>query len=111
MKLTRALFIVVTAVLIVGQVRLNDPVAHYIPEFAANGKQSITVRNLLTHYSGLRPDLDLSTQWQGQDEAFRRASAERPQTPPGAQFVYSDINFMVLGEVVQRVSGMGLEKY
>ena len=94
-----------------GQVRLNDPVAHYIPEFAADGKQSITVRNLLTHYSGLRPDLDLNVPWQGQDEAFRRASAERPQAPPGAQFVYSDINFIVLGELVQRVSGMGLEKY
>src|SRR5947209_20027037 len=94
-----------------GQVRINDPVAHYIPEFAANGKQSITVRNLLTHYSGLRPDLDLNIPWQGQDEAFRRASAERPQAPPGAQFVYSDINFIVLGELVQRVSGMGLEKY
>ena len=94
-----------------GQVRLNDPVAHYIPEFAADGKQSITVRNLMTHYSGLRPDLDLNVPWQGQDEAFRRASVERPQAPPGAQFVYSDINFIVLGELVQRVSGMGLEKY
>jgi uncharacterized protein YbbC (DUF1343 family)/CubicO group peptidase (beta-lactamase class C family) len=94
-----------------GQVRLSDPVSHFIPEFGANGKQSITVRQLLTHYSGLRPDLDANPPWQGQDEAFRRASAEKLQSPPGAQFVYSDINFIVLGELVQRVSGMGLEKY
>src|SRR5947209_8274066 len=94
-----------------GQVRINDPVSHYIPDFGANGKQNITVRHLLIHYSGLRPDLDLNTPWQGQEEAFRRANAEKPQSPPGAQFLYSDINFIVLGELVQRVSGMSLEKY
>ena len=94
-----------------GQIRLNDPVAHYLPEFGANGKQSITIRHLMTHYSGLRPDLDLNTPWQGQEEAFRRANDEKPQDPPGAQFVYSDINFIVLGELVQKISGMGLEKY
>jgi uncharacterized protein YbbC (DUF1343 family)/CubicO group peptidase (beta-lactamase class C family) len=94
-----------------GQVRLNDPVAHYIPEFGANGKQSITVRQLLTHFSGMRPDLDANPPWQGQEEAFRKANAERLQAAPGAEFIYSDINFIVLGELVQRVSGMGLEKY
>src|SRR5438105_15162099 len=46
-----------------GQVRINDPVAKYIPEFAQNGKEDITVRNLLTHYSGLRGDLDLTQPW------------------------------------------------
>src|SRR5438874_12463590 len=60
-----------------GQVRINDPVSHYIPDFGANGKQNITVRHLLVHYSGLRPDLDLNTPWQGQEEAFRRANAEK----------------------------------
>ncbi len=94
-----------------GQVRLNDPVSHYIPEFAANGKQSITVRELLTHYSGLRGDLDLNVPWEGEEEAFRRAHEEKPEKSPGAQFLYSDINFIVLGELVQRLSGMGLDKY
>ncbi len=94
-----------------GQVRLNDSVSRYLPEFAANGKQSVTVRELLTHYSGLRPDLDANPPWQGQEEAFRHANAEKLQNPPGAQFVYSDINFIVLGELVQSLSGMGLEKY
>jgi len=48
-----------------GKVRLNDPVAKYVPEFAQNGKEDITVRQLLTHYSGLEPGLDLKTAWEG----------------------------------------------
>jgi uncharacterized protein YbbC (DUF1343 family)/CubicO group peptidase (beta-lactamase class C family) len=94
-----------------GQVRLNDAVSLYIPEFGANGKQSITIRELLTHFSGLRGDLDLNTPWESQAEAFRLADEEKPQDAPGAHFLYSDINFIVLGELVQRLSGMGLEKY
>ncbi len=94
-----------------GQIRLNDPVAHYIPEFSVNGKDQITIRELLTHYSGLRPDLDLNVGWQSREEAFRRADEEKLQEPPGSRFVYSDINFIVLGELVERLSGMSLEKY
>src|SRR5215470_9635027 len=94
-----------------GQIRLNDPVSRYIPEFGVNGKQFITIRELLTHYSGLRGDLDLNVPWQGQEEAFRRANEEKPEKSPGAQFLYSDINFIVLGELVQRISGIALDKY
>lgn len=94
-----------------GQIRLNDPVSRYIPEFGGNGKQNITIRELLIHFSGLRGDLDLNVPWQGQEEGFRRAHEEKPVNPPGAQFLYSDINFIVLGELVQRLSGLGLEKY
>src|SRR5215831_712876 len=94
-----------------GQIRLNDPISRFIPEFGANGKQNITIRELLTHYSGLRGDLDLNVPWQGQEEAFRRANEEKPEKSPGAQFLYSDINFIVLGELVQRISGMALDKY
>ncbi|HWZ45772.1 MAG TPA: exo-beta-N-acetylmuramidase NamZ domain-containing protein [Candidatus Saccharimonadales bacterium] len=94
-----------------GQLRLNEPVAHFLPEFAANGKQSITVRELLTHYSGLAPDLDLVEQWQGPQEAYHRAHEEKLQNPPGAEFVYSDINFIILGELVQRIGGLPLNQY
>lgn len=94
-----------------GQVRLDEPVAHYLPEFAANGKDSITVRQLLTHYSGLRPDFDLNPAWQGTDAAFKLANDEKPQSPQGSQFIYSDTNFIVLGEMVQKLSGMSLDKY
>src|SRR5437879_12421335 len=93
------------------EVRLNDPVAKYIPEFAQNGKEDITVRGLLTHYSGLEPDLDLTHPWQGRDTAFSMAFAEKPVNPSGSRFVYSDINFITLGALVERVSKVELDKY
>ncbi len=94
-----------------GRVRLNDPVAKYLPEFAQNGKEDITVRQLLTHYSGLEPDLDLKTSWEGKQTAYRMAFAETPADPPGSKFSYSDINFIVLGALVERVSGETLDEY
>src|SRR5580692_11459652 len=94
-----------------GQVRVNEPVAKYIPEFAENGKEEITVRELLTHYSGLPKDLDLLQPWEGRETALRMAYAEKPIYAPGSQFLYSDVNFIVLGALVERVSGMSLEEY
>jgi len=94
-----------------GKVRLNDPVAKYLPEFAQNGKQDITVRQLLTHYSGLAPDLDLETPWQGKSTAYQLAFREPPKTTPGSGFVYSDINFIMLGALVEKVSGETLDAY
>jgi uncharacterized protein YbbC (DUF1343 family)/CubicO group peptidase (beta-lactamase class C family) len=94
-----------------GKVRMNDPVAKYLPEFAQNGKEDITVRQLMTHYSGLAPDLDLKEPWQGKDTGYRMAFAEAPETVPGSGFVYSDINFITLGAMVERVSGETLDAY
>ena len=94
-----------------GEVRLNDPVAKYLPEFAQNGKDDVTVRQLLTHYSGLEPDLDLKTAWEGKETAYRMAFAETPEDAPGSRFSYSDINFIVLGALVERVSGETLDEY
>jgi uncharacterized protein YbbC (DUF1343 family)/CubicO group peptidase (beta-lactamase class C family) len=94
-----------------GQIRLDEPVAHYIPDFGMNGKDAVTVRQLLTHYSGLRPDIDLNPPWVGRDAAFRLAHEEKLQAPQGSIFIYSDTNFMVLGELVQRLSGMPLDQY
>jgi len=94
-----------------GRIRLNDPVAQFIPEFARFGKDGITIRHLLTHTSGLRPDLELEVEFHGADEAIRRASDEVPTAPPGERFVYSDINFFLLGDIVRRVSGQTLDVY
>lgn len=94
-----------------GQFRLNDPVAKYIPEFGKYGKEEITIRELLTHYSGLREDLDLKSPWEGKETAYQMANEEKLVSPPGAYFRYSDINFIVLGELVERLSGMPLDKY
>jgi uncharacterized protein YbbC (DUF1343 family)/CubicO group peptidase (beta-lactamase class C family) len=94
-----------------GKVRLNDPVAKYVPDFAQNGKDDVTVRQLLTHYSGLAPDIDLKTPWEGKDTAYRMSFAETLQNPPGSAFVYSDTNFIVLGALVEKVSGETLDQY
>jgi uncharacterized protein YbbC (DUF1343 family)/CubicO group peptidase (beta-lactamase class C family) len=94
-----------------GQVRVNEPVVKYIPEFAENGKEEITVRELLTHYSGLPEDLDLAQPWQGRETALHMAYAEKPISAPGSRFLYSDVNFIVLGALVERVSGMSLDAY
>lgn len=94
-----------------GKLRLEDPVSTYWPEFAVHGKASITVRDLLTHYSGLRADLDLRSPWSGYDTALKLIAAEKPVAPRGSRFIYSDINFEVLGELVQRVSGLPLDQY
>jgi CubicO group peptidase (beta-lactamase class C family) len=76
-----------------GKVRLNDTVAKYLPEFAQNGKEDITLRQLFTHYSGLAPDLDLKMPWEGKDTAYKMAFEQTPAEPPGSHFTYSDISF------------------
>jgi uncharacterized protein YbbC (DUF1343 family)/CubicO group peptidase (beta-lactamase class C family) len=94
-----------------GKLSFNDPVAKYLQEFAANGKQDITIRQLLTHYSGLPPDLSLEQPWEGKAEAFKQAFAVQPATPAGVRFVYSDINFIVLGALVEKLSGIPEDEY
>jgi uncharacterized protein YbbC (DUF1343 family)/CubicO group peptidase (beta-lactamase class C family) len=94
-----------------GKVRLNEPVAAYLPEFAKNGKSDITVRELLTHFSGLTEDLDLKTEWKGRDAAYQMVMEQKPVIPPGSRFLYSDINFVTLGFLVEKVSGMSLDEY
>ena len=89
----------------------EERVCAYWPEFAQNGKEDITVRNLLTHHSGLRGDLDLTQAWQGHDTAFSMAFAETPVIPPGSRFLYSDINFIVLGALIERVTGKRLGSF
>ena len=94
-----------------GQIKLNDPVAKYIPDFGQNGKQDVTIRMLLTHYSGLPADLDLKEAWNGTDEGYSRANAAKLINAPGSTFLYSDVGFVVLGELVQKVGGMPLDQY
>jgi uncharacterized protein YbbC (DUF1343 family)/CubicO group peptidase (beta-lactamase class C family) len=93
-----------------GKIRMIDPVTVYLPEFQG-GKSEITVRDLLTHFSGLRPDLDLEPKWSGYETGIRKALIDKPTYPPGERFVYSDINFELLGEIVRRVSGETLDKF
>jgi uncharacterized protein YbbC (DUF1343 family)/CubicO group peptidase (beta-lactamase class C family) len=94
-----------------GRILLSAPVADYWPEFKADGKEQITVRELMTHYSGLRPDLDLKPAWSGYETALKMVVRERPIVPPSTRFIYSDINFVILGELVRRISGQPLDLY
>ena len=91
-----------------GKVRLNDPVSNYLPAFGKNG---ITVRMLLTHFSGLRPDVDLKPAWSGYETGVHLALIDKPALAPGERFVYSDINFILLGEMVRKLSGKMLDEF
>ncbi|HYT05140.1 MAG TPA: serine hydrolase domain-containing protein [Gemmatimonadales bacterium] len=90
-----------------GRVRLDAPVATYLPEFNGAGTAGITVRELLTHTSGLRadlPDAELKSLPDGA-ALLRRVLSETPRVPPGSRVIYSDLNAILLGLVIERASG------
>ena len=93
-----------------GRFRLNDKITDYIPEFQG-GKSDITLRQLFTHFSGLQPDVPLTTPWTGYDTGIKLACTFKPGGPPATRYVYSDINFILLGELVHRLSGKMLSEY
>ena len=93
-----------------GKFRLNDKITDYIPEFQG-GHSDITIRELFTHFSGLAPDVPLDKPWTGYQTGIRLAATTRPQGPALTRFVYSDINFILLGELVHRLSGQMLSDY
>ncbi|HEU4766666.1 MAG TPA: serine hydrolase, partial [Pyrinomonadaceae bacterium] len=94
-----------------GKLRLNDPITLHIPDLKGEGRERVTIEQLLTHVSGYAPDFDLRERWTGQDEAFKRLIAEPLRNPAGTRFTYSDIGFIALGEIVARVSGMPLDQF
>jgi CubicO group peptidase (beta-lactamase class C family) len=94
-----------------GKIRLDDKVKRYLPSFTGGGKENITLRQLLTHYSGLRADFDLSKVWTGYDATMQELWSEATQSEPGKEFLYSDLNFITLGEVVRAVSGQPLDVF
>src|SRR5579884_47259 len=94
-----------------GQVKLDEPVRTYIPEFTGDGREDVTVRELLTHTSGILPDIETRTDWHGRDVAVQKACAEKLRSKPGTVFRYSDVNLFLVGAIVERVSGMKLEDF
>jgi CubicO group peptidase (beta-lactamase class C family) len=88
-----------------GRIRLDAPVATYLPEFRGTGTAGITVRHLLTHTSGLRPTLPLFREARDSAEALRLVLAQTPVVAPGTRVIYSDLNAILLGEIVGRTSG------
>src|SRR5690242_21639516 len=97
------------------KLNFDDPVAKYLPDFVANGKENVTIRELLTHYSGLPPDVSLKDPWglatPDKAEGIKRAMESKLDNPPGTKFVYSDINFITLGALVEKLSGQRLDVY
>ena len=112
-SLTKVVATTTSAMILIedGRLRLNERVATYIPGFERYGKGGITIRQLMTHVSGLRPDLDMSEEFSDSETAIARAMEEVPTAPPGERFVYSDINYLLLGDIVRRISGMGLDRF
>ena len=86
-----------------GKIDLDDRASRYVPEFAARGKSAITIRQLLTHVSGLPSETALGDYEHGRAEAIRRIAALSLKAAPGTRFTYSDIGFLMLEEVVRRL--------
>ena len=88
-----------------GKIRLNDTVEEFIPELKGKDSGKVTIQQLLTHTSGYRPDFDLREKWTGNKGMLQALEREYLRNPMGTRFVYSDIGFIVLGEIVNRISG------
>ena len=94
-----------------GRIALDDPVRKHLPEFNGGNKNKVTIKQLLTHTSGLRPVLPKKPAWKGYDEAIKLGISQKLVELPGKKFRYSDINFILLGEIVRRVSGKRLDRF
>lgn len=94
-----------------GDLRLRDKVSYYFPDFAKNGKQDVTIYQLMTHQSGFIPDNADVDYLQGPEVAFQKIFALTPQSPPGTKFIYSDVGFIVLGELVKKLSGKNVHEF
>ncbi len=94
-----------------GQLKLGQRVSSIIPEFAANDKEPITVFDLLTHQSGLLPDNSVKDYENGREEAIKKICELKLQAPTGTRMIYSDVNFITLGEIVRRISGKSVHEF
>jgi uncharacterized protein YbbC (DUF1343 family)/CubicO group peptidase (beta-lactamase class C family) len=90
-----------------GKVGLDTPIRNYIPEYV---HPDVTVRHLLTHTAGLPPSVPRDG-WLGYDGGIARAASIQPVYRPGAIFRYSDVGYILLGEIVRRASGMPLDRF
>ncbi|WP_432354475.1 serine hydrolase [Sporosarcina sp. A2] len=94
-----------------GKIRLDDPVALYIPEFAANGKEDVTIRQLMTHTSGFTAWVPLHSQGKTREDRLNLVFAHPLIAKPGSSYTYSDLNMITLGAIVEKLSGKGLDQF
>jgi CubicO group peptidase (beta-lactamase class C family) len=94
-----------------GKLKPDDLVSKHWPAFAANGKDKVTVEHLLLHTSGLTADNALADYADGRAKALERIAALKLEAPAGERFKYSDVGFIALGELVERVSGTPVDAF
>lgn len=94
-----------------GKLRLNDTIGMYIPDIDDENAKKVTILQLLTHTSGYRPDFDLGEKWTGREGMLAALKVEKLRAAPGTKFVYSDIGFIVLGEIIHRISQTSLANF
>ncbi len=101
-----------------GEIELEAPARRYLKNYTDGQREAITIRHLMTHTSGLRPSIPLTIEmdgvykaWRGYETALSLAKAEIPQSKPGTHFVYSDVNYILLGEIVRQITGSRLEDF
>jgi CubicO group peptidase (beta-lactamase class C family) len=94
-----------------GKIDLDARLVQYFPECASGGKHGITIRHLLTHSSGLPAGLPATPIWHGDAAAHVLACSLPVTNPPGTLFRYSDVNYVLLGQLVHKVSGMPLDEF
>ena len=94
-----------------GKLRLSDRIGQFFPEIEDEAAKRVTIQQLLTHTSGYAPDFDLREKWTGREGMLAALKKEKLRTPPGTRFVYSDIGFIVLGEIVQKITGNPLHVF
>ncbi|MFE6970082.1 serine hydrolase [Isoptericola sp. NPDC057653] len=93
-----------------GKVGLEEPVATYLPEFAAGGKEQVTVRQLLTHTSGFVAWLPLWSAYPDRESRIAAVMAQPLDAPPGTRYLYSDLNLITLGVLVEKLRGEPLDQ-
>jgi CubicO group peptidase (beta-lactamase class C family) len=112
-SLTKPIATALSVMLLVeeGKIKLDDPIAKYLPAFARKETESITVAQLLTHVSGFIPDNPITDYQSGKETAWKNLFALSPTQAPGSKFVYSDMNFILLGKIVEKTAGMPLDEF
>lgn len=101
--------ILVMQVVETGSIDLDTPYAHYVPEFGTAGKEDITIRQMLTHTSGLAPWLPLWSEYPDEATRIQAVMETTPTSPPGTKYTYSDLNLISLGVLLEKVTAVPLD--
>ncbi|MCP3033548.1 serine hydrolase [Halobacillus sp. A1] len=94
-----------------GHFELNDPVAKHIPEFAQNGKEDVTIEQLMTHTSGFTAWVPLYAEGESREDRLQYVFEHPLANPPGTTYTYSDLNMITLASIIERITGQRLDEF